>query len=93
MQINRRYKKLLWFDLLDVIKKELSKNPDQVVYLELMDEFRMRLLESVSEGGTFKLKVQAKELLTKFEKRLSEDPLFATKVHHNEIRELAEMIL
>jgi len=93
MLIIRKYKKLQWFDFLDRIEVELAKSPDKKVYFELMDEIRMRLLESVSEGGTFKLKKPTNNLLERFKKRLDEDSSFATADDFNELKVLSESIL
>lgn len=77
MYIERRYKKLLWFELLDQMAEELKELPPKERYIDFLDELRMRKLESVSEGGTFKLKAPAKDLVLKFKERMASDKQFS----------------
>lgn len=93
MYIERRYKKLLWFDFLDQMEVELKRFPSKEKYIELLDEIRLRRLESVSEGGTYKLKAPAKELFSKFERRMSEDQSFASTEDLNDCKNILEDIL
>ena len=93
MIIIRRFRKLDWFDLLDRIQKDLDEKPDKKIYFEFLDEFRMRLLDSISEGASFKLKAPTKEILMKFETRMKEDTEFATEADMQEFKELALEIL
>jgi hypothetical protein len=88
MQIIRKYRKLSWFDFLDIIQEELKSNPDKSSYFEYLDELRMRLLESVSEGGSYKLKAPAKDILAKFQSRMSKNPSFASEQDLEEIEAL-----
>lgn len=76
METIRRYKKLLWFELLDVIE---SADPSHEAFVEFIDEFKMRLIESISEGNTFKIKAAAKNLRLSYENLSSQDPDFATE--------------
>ena len=78
MQVIRRYKKLPWFDFLEVMNQQLERKPDKTIYFELLDELRMRLLESISEGANFKLKVPASRLLQEFKTRMELEPSFST---------------
>lgn len=93
MQIIRKYKKLEWFDFLDVIERELKDIPGKTSYFEILDELRMRLIDSISEGATFKLKAPTRDLVSKFETRTSEDPSFANEDDLKEFIELAGTIL
>tara|TARA_R110000868_G_scaffold117600_12_gene312426 strand:+ start:38980 stop:39234 length:255 start_codon:yes stop_codon:yes gene_type:complete len=67
MQIIRRYKKLSWFELVDIIDEQLKSAPARDIYFDLMDELHWRLVESISEGGSYKLKAQAQKLVEHFE--------------------------
>lgn len=78
MQVIRRYKKLPWFDFLEVMNQQLERKPDKTTYFELLDELRMRLLESISEGANFKLKAPASRLLQEFKTRMELEPSFST---------------
>lgn len=93
MIIVRRYKNLGWFDLLDCLKEELDQAPPKEKYFDFLDEFRMRLIESVSEGASFKLKAPTKELLARFEARLSKEPEFASQEDLLEFQRITEDIL
>ena len=67
MQIERRYRKLDWWGLIDHINSALeNEDTEQGVYIELLDELRMRTLESVSEGSTYKINTQANKLIENF---------------------------
>jgi hypothetical protein len=93
MEILRRYNKLAWFDFLDRIEFDLKEKPKKDLYFELLDEICMRQLESVSEGGTYKLRAPTKSLLIKFKERMAEDSSFAGEVDFNELEKVAETIL
>ncbi|MBH48355.1 MAG: hypothetical protein CME71_09330 [Halobacteriovorax sp.] len=69
MQIIRRYKKLSWFEFVDILDEQLKTSPECDVYFELMDELHWRLVESISEGASFKLKAQADKLVAHFAQR------------------------
>ena len=53
----------------------------------------LRFLENVSEGGAYKFRAPAEELLANFKKRLSEDSGFATDSDLEDFKELAGNIL
>ncbi len=93
MLIIRRYKKLGWFDLLDKISEELGQNPPKESYFRFLDEFRMRLIESVSEGATYKLKGPTQDLLEGFKERRANDSAFASEEEVKEFELLAKDIL
>ena len=93
MIIIRKYKKLNWFDFLDRLKKDLSDMPGKSVYIEILDEIHMRKLESISEGGSYKLIAPAKSLLEAFKKRMLNDPTFASEKELVEIKRIVASIL
>ncbi len=92
MLIIRKYRKLDWFDFVDTMTRALNKNPGKEIYIEFIDELRMRKLESLSEGATFKMKAKGRELLSLFEERMKEDG-FATDKDLDEVNELIGDIL
>jgi hypothetical protein len=88
MQIIRRYKKLDWWSFVEHIDLALDKDETtQESYIELLDEIRMRLLESVSEGASYKFKKQAQRLLTSYRSK------FARSEDLAEIIELEEFFI
>ncbi|OUR99847.1 hypothetical protein A9Q84_02120 [Halobacteriovorax marinus] len=93
MYLDRIYRKLGWWDFLDRIEFELKESPDKSVYINFLDELRMRRLESVSEGATYKLRAPANDLFDKFQKRLSLDSTFADEADVKECRELLADII
>jgi hypothetical protein len=88
MEILRKYRRLGWFDFLDQIEIELKNTPDKSVYFELLGELKMRLVESVSEGAAFKMKAPSKNLLERFEKRMSQENSFASEQDYQDFKEL-----
>lgn len=93
IDIVRRYKKLDWFDFVDRLTYDLDQRPSKELYFELLDEIRMRKMESVSEGGTYKLKSPTKKLLEDFVMRCEKEQDFATEQELNEFKDLAEFTL
>ncbi len=91
MEVLRKYKRLDWFDFLDAIEIELSKNPGKEVYFDFLDELKMRQVECISEGALFKFKKVARNLLKKFEKRY-ESLDFASSEDYSLFKEIAESI-
>ncbi len=93
MIIVRRYKKLGWFDLLDKLEEELGENPDKERYFDFLDEFRMRLIESVSEGASYKLRTPTADLVERFKKRQRIDEAFASLDDVQEFERIAADII
>lgn len=92
MLIMRKYRKLDWFDFIDTMTRALNKKPEKETYIEFIDELRMRKLESLSEGATFKMKIKARELMTMFEERMAEAD-FAGEEDLAQVKELIEDII
>lgn len=91
MQIERRYRKLDWWGLIDHINSALeNEDTEQGVYIELLDELRMRTLESVSEGSTYKINTQANKLIENFNSIASRNPNFANSDIQNEVKDLSD---
>ncbi|EPZ49492.1 hypothetical protein M902_0838 [Bacteriovorax sp. BAL6_X] len=59
---SRRYRKNDWWDLVTVIGQELEKDDGPQTYYYILDELKWRMVESISEGSTFKIKKKAIEL-------------------------------
>ena len=93
MYIERRYKKLPWFDFLDQMADELKELPPKERYIDFLDELRMRKIESVSEGGTFKLKVPSQKLVDNFKQRMNSEPDFADPNNLKECERILDDIL
>ena len=74
----RPYRKLDWFEFLDIINDKLKEDPTEEIYFSLIDELYMRKVNSISEGGTYKLKAPAKNLLSNFELKRENEPEFCT---------------
>lgn len=81
-----------WWDFLDLMNEEFSKMPPKQVYFDFQDEIRMRLIESVSEGASFKYSTQAKKVHAAFSERLKQEPAFATAEDYQEFTTLTEQI-
>ena len=93
MIIVRRFKKLGHFDLLERMEQDLNTQNDKNLFFEYMDEFKMRLLESVSEGASFKFKASAQDLMNRFNKKMSADSSFASAQDLQQFKEIADSVL
>ncbi len=72
MQIERRYRKLDWWSLIEHIDNAVGEDSSTIeTYVEILDELRMRILESVSEGSSFKIKKQANRLCDSFKNKFA----------------------
>jgi len=89
MLIIRKYRKLPWFDFLECIDAALEKNPMVAVYFELLDELRMRKIESISEGASFKMQAPTQKLWQSFSGRLATEANFADP---NELKEFKSLV-
>lgn len=59
---SRRYRKNDWWDFMTVIDQELERDDGAETYYHILDELKWRMVDSVSEGATFKIKKKAQEL-------------------------------
>lgn len=59
---SRRYRKNDWWDLVAVIEQELEKSQSYETYFYIADELKWRIIDSLSEGASFKVRKKAKEL-------------------------------
>lgn len=84
MLIIRRLKKLSYWDLKEYFENEwksLAAAKQREFALEILDEIRLRILESVSEGGTYKLRDLAHEIKETLGTELANDKEFAQVFH------------
>ncbi|AYF43878.1 hypothetical protein BALOs_0868 [Halobacteriovorax sp. BALOs_7] len=65
---SRRYRKNDWWDFMTVIDQELDRDEGPMTYYYILDELKWRMVDSVSEGETFKIKKKAQELKDRMEK-------------------------
>lgn len=70
---SRRYRKNDWWDLVTVIEQELQRSESIDTYYYIADELKWRIVESISEGGNFKIRNKAQELKNKFLKYTQEN--------------------
>jgi hypothetical protein len=89
----RKYKNLRWFEFLEYTKKELGEKPAPSVYFEILDEIKMRSVESISEGFSFKLKAPTKDLLKQFKTRQENDSSFSSDQEYAEFELIAKTII
>lgn len=73
MRIMRKYKNLGWWDFIEYMEEKLAEHPEKELYFEFLDEIRLRFLESVSEGASFKYQNKAQELVELLKLNSSED--------------------
>jgi len=69
----RKYKDLAWWDFVDYMEEKLAEGPEKELYFEFLDELRLRFLESVSEGASYKYQNKAQELVKLFKAKNVED--------------------
>lgn len=93
MEIFRKYKRLLWFELVELVEESLSKKTDFESYIEYIDELKMRLVDSISEGLSYKVKGLAVKISNSFEIRTKEDEGFASSDQQEEFRRLLKDLL
>ena len=79
MEIVRQFKKMSLWDFIYILTKKCYGCGDQDTYFMYLDEIKLRKMESISEGGNYKLKSLAYDLLKEYEKELSLNPDFATE--------------
>lgn len=66
---SRRYRKNDWWDLMTVIDQELERDCGPETYYHILDELKWRMVDSISEGATFKINNKVKEVVA----RMAED--------------------
>lgn len=67
----------LW-DFIELMETNCYSSSDKEVYFLYLDELRMRKIESISEGGNYKLKSLAHELVQHFQKEIQKDSQFVS---------------
>lgn len=76
METIRRFKKMSLWDFIELMEKNCYGSGDKENYFLYLDELRMRKIESVSEGGNYKLKSLAIEMHNKFLEEVEKNPSF-----------------
>ena len=66
MKTIQKYYYLDWFELKELIEAELEKESSVQTYLGFLDELYLRKIDSVSEGGTYKIKALAEKISNSF---------------------------
>lgn len=79
METIRAFKKMSLWDFINLMQKNCFLSGKVENYFLYLDELRMRKVESISEGGNFKLISLASELKAEFEKELVKKNDFASK--------------
>jgi hypothetical protein len=92
MQTLRKFHDLSWFDFLDFIDQSLKDQPDKTFYIDVLDEVKMRFIESVSEGSTYKLKNLCEKMIKEFEARITSDSTFGDEQDISLLTEISESI-
>jgi predicted protein tyrosine phosphatase len=88
----RRYHKNDWWDLMVVIDQELEKSNTYKTYVNIADELKWRLVDSISEGANHKIKAKMKELKVRFHDTC-EDLEQLSDVQKEEINAIFDFVL
>lgn len=78
MDTIRQFKKMSLWDFIELMESQCFGCAKSATYFMYLDEIKMRRIESISEGGNFKLRSLALQLLEEFQKELGRDPSFAS---------------
>ncbi len=78
---SRRYRKNDWWDFVEVIEQELTRDPSAQTYYNIFDELKWRIVESISEGGNFKIRMKTEELKLRFEGENFEENQLLTEIN------------
>ena len=79
MEVIREFKKMSLWDFIDLMQENCFSSGKVEIYFLYLDELRLRKIESISEGGNFKLISLAKELKSEFTKDLEKNAGFANE--------------
>lgn len=78
MEVVRQFKKMSLWDFIDLMQDQCLGCGESKTYFMYLDEIKMRRIESISEGGNYKLHTLALELLGEFKKEFSVDSTFCS---------------
>ncbi len=81
----------LW-DFIELMEQNCYQSGDKDAYFLYLDELRMRKIESVSEGGNYKLKSLATELNEKFLEEVEKNPSFVLESEMNDFEFIVKEI-
>jgi|SaaInlStandDraft_2_1057019.scaffolds.fasta_scaffold738066_1 hypothetical protein len=79
----------LW-DFINLLETQCYNCANISTYQMYLDEIKIRQIESISEGGSYKLKKLAKTLHEEFNKEVSKDKSFATANEREEFKYIIE---
>ncbi|MBK24771.1 MAG: hypothetical protein CME70_12305 [Halobacteriovorax sp.] len=92
MRTVRKFKKMGLWDFIDLMKENCFGCADKETYFTYLDELRMRRIESISEGGNYKLASLAKELKLELEKEREKNSNFLKEEELKEFDFIVEEI-
>ena len=75
----RQFKKMSLWDFIDLLEEKCLGCHQAETYFIYLDEIKMRRIESISEGGNFKLKNLAFQLLAEFENERKSNEQFCSE--------------
>jgi len=78
MEVVRQFKKMSLWDFIDLMEQQCFGCAKSSTYFMYLDEIKMRRIESISEGGNFKLRSLAAQLLAEYKKELKMNPSFSS---------------
>ena len=89
---SRRYRKNDWWDLVTVIEQELERSKKYETYFYIVDELKWRIVDSLSEGASFKVRKKAKEIQADYISHCTDlDNL--TEIQKSDIESIFDFIL
>ncbi len=92
MRTVRKFKKMGLWDFIELLETNCFASGDKETYFTYLDEIRMRRIESISEGGNYKLASLAKELKSEIDKELEKKSDFLDSEELKEIEFIIEEI-
>lgn len=84
METVRKFKRMGLWDFIELMEANCYDCHDKELYFTYLDELRMRKIESISEGGNYKLISLAKELEEEFQKEVKANNDFVSESELND---------
>ncbi len=92
METIRQFKKMSLWDFIELMERNCYESGDKDSYFLYLDELRMRKIESVSEGGNYKLQSLARELRDQLRAEVEKNPEFITEADQNDFEFIVKEI-
>ncbi|MBT3586520.1 MAG: hypothetical protein HN509_16550 [Halobacteriovoraceae bacterium] len=92
METIRKFKKMGLWDFIELMQQNCYQSGKKEVYFLYLDELNMRRIESISEGGNYKLQALGRELLAQFEKEIDQNRDFIAESEELEFRKIIEAL-